>query len=169
MDYLIVGKIVGTHGIKGEVKVKSETSFKEERFKKGSNLYVKENEKMKKIVINSHREHKGLDLITFNNFNNINDVLSFIGLTIYVSKNDLHELDDDEFYYDDLIGLMAFDDEGTIIGSVTDINDVPQGAILVITKENGKRALVPFVDEFIKDVDLKDGKIIIKPIEGLLW
>ena len=73
----------------------------------------------------------------------------------------------DNFYYDDLIGLDAYDNDEKI-GEVVDVMEVPQGAILVIkTKE--KEALVPFVSEFIVDVDINNGKILINPIEGLLW
>ena len=62
----LVGKIIGTHGIKGELKVKSDTSF--DRFSVGNVLYIKlDDHDYKKIVINSHRIHQGCDLITFNN------------------------------------------------------------------------------------------------------
>lgn len=168
MEYLIVGKIVGTHGIKGEVKVKSDTSFKDERYKKGSILYLDFQNKKEQIKIDSHREHKNMDLITFNGYNNINDILKYVGCDVLVKKEDLKELEDGEYYYDDLIGLMAFETSGKKIGEVIDINEVPQGIILVIEKEDGKRALVPFVPYFIKDVDLEEEKIIIEPIEGLL-
>ena len=67
----LVGKIVGTHGIKGELKVKSDTSFN--RFEKGNKLYI---DKTQEIVINSHRQHKGMELITINNLNNINAYVS---------------------------------------------------------------------------------------------
>ena len=66
----LVGKIVGTHGIKGELKVKSDTSFN--RFEKGNKLYI---DKTQEVTINSHRQHKGMELITINGLKNINDVL----------------------------------------------------------------------------------------------
>ena len=69
----LVGKIVGTHGIKGELKVKSDTSF--DRFKKGSKLYI---DKKEEITVNSHRQHKGMELITINGLKDINDVLCYV-------------------------------------------------------------------------------------------
>lgn len=168
MKYLEVGKIIATHGIKGEVKVSLSTSFPYERFEKGNVLYINEANKYIPITINTFRIHKGLGLVTFNNITNINNVLEYVGKNIYVDKETLEELDDDSFYFDDLIGLTAYTENDELIGEVSDILDVPQGAILVIKKENKKEALVPFVEEFIKDVKLNENKIIITPIEGLL-
>lgn len=158
----LVGKIVGTHGIKGELKVKSDTSF--DRFKKGNKLYI---EKEEEITINSHRQHKGMELITINNLTNINDVLCYVGKDLYVPHN-REELEDGEFYYEDLIGLDCYDSKDNLIGTVVDLQEVPQGLILEI-KSSAKTILVPFVDEFIVDIDLDNNKLSINEIEGLLW
>lgn len=166
MKLNLVGTIVSTHGIKGEVKVKSDSSF--ERFKKGSILYLKNKGITKEIIIDSHRKHKDLDLITFNGLTNINDVLEYIGFDVYVDVEGLDELEDDEFYFDDLIGLNAFDEAGNKLGIIRDINEVPQGIILELEKLDKTVSYIPFVDEFIKEVDLEEEKIIITPIEGLL-
>ena len=167
MKLNLVGTIVSTHGIKGEVKVKSDSSF--ERFQKGSTLYIKNKDITKEIRIDTHRKHKDLDLITFNGLTNINDVLEYIGFDVYVDIEGLDELEDDEYYFDDLIGLSVFDDDGNKIGIIRDINEVPQGIILEIEKLDKKVAYIPFVEEFIKEVDLENEKVIITPIEGLLW
>ncbi len=93
-----------------------------------------------------------MGLISFNNITNINNVLEYVGKYIYVDKETLEKLDENNFYYDDLIGLIAYTDNDEKIGEVIDILEVPQGAILVIEKSDKKEALVPFVEEFIKDV-----------------
>lgn len=157
----LVGKIVGTHGIKGELKVKSDTSF--DRFKKGNVLYI---EKEEKIVINSSRVHKGMHLITINGLTNINDVLCYVNKDIYV-PHDRSELEEGEFYYEDIIGLDCYNSKGELIGPVKDLQEVPQGLILEIQTKN-KTILIPFVDEFVVEVDLEKKKIQIQEIEGLL-
>ncbi len=157
----LVGKIVGTHGIKGELKVKSDTSF--DRFKKGNILFV---EKEEEIIINSHRVHKGLELITINGLTNINDVLGYVGKNLYVPHN-REELDEGEFFYEDLIGLECYDSKNNLIGSIIDLQEVPQGIILEI-KGKTKTILVPFVEAFIEGIDLEDKKLYINEIEGLL-
>lgn len=167
MKYLEVGKIIATHAIKGEVKVSLSTSFADERFKKGNVLYVYKDKKYEKIVIDSYRMHKGLALISFNGINNINNVLDYVDKTIYVDKVTLPELEEGHYYYDDLIGLKVYDKE-ELVGDVVDLLDVPQGSILVIKTLKGKESLVPYVKEFIKEVDLNNKKIVIESIEGLI-
>ena len=158
----LVGKIIGTHGIKGELKVKSDTSF--DRFKVGNVLYV---EKEYPITINSVRNHKGFTLITVNSFTNINDVLDLVHKEIYVN-HDRKELKDGEYYYEDIIGLDVFDSNNINRGVVNDIIEVPQGLLLEI-KGQEKTSLIPYVKEFIKEINLSEKKIVINEIEGLLW
>ena len=162
MRLLECAKILTTHGIKGEVKIKIITDDLN-RFNKGNILYAGEEKEV--ITINSFRMFKGMGLITFNNITNINDVLKYIGKSIYV---DTDMYDDDSIYYDDLIGCNVFD-KGKLIGICEDVMEVPQGEILVIKLENGKQGFVPFVDEFIKEIDIEKKQIDIESIEGLLW
>ena len=89
MDYIEVGKIVGTHGIKGELKVLSDSDFKSERFKKGNVLYLKINDEYKEVKVSSYRPHKNLDLITINNLFDINEVLKYVNKDLYVKKDQL--------------------------------------------------------------------------------
>lgn len=167
MDLVLLGKIIGTHGIKGEVKVLSDSDFKSERFKIGNTLYLRQKDQNIPITINSYRVHKGLDLITFNDFKNINEVLPFVGLEIYVNYSNQEGLKKDEYYYPDLLDCKVFDRKNNFLGLVSDLREVPQGTILEITYE-GKVSLVPFHREFVLEVDVKNKKIIIEPIEGLL-
>ncbi len=160
----LVGKIITTHGINGEVKVKSETNFP--RFNSQSKLYLEKEKQMIPIHINSHRIHQGIDLITFNDYKNINDVIPYIGCSIY-TEHLSEELKENEYYYEDLIGLNTYNEENHLIGIVNDIIEVPQGIILEIKREKDLK-LIPFVDEFIKEISLDEKKIIIHVIEGLL-
>ncbi|HRT68901.1 MAG TPA: ribosome maturation factor RimM [Bacilli bacterium] len=168
MEYYLVGTIVATHGIKGELKVKIETSFPEKRFEKGNKLYLKNNQSYQEIIISSYRMHKQMALITINHLENINDVLEYVGKDIYVDSLSRENLQENDFYYSEIIGLTVFDEEHNLLGKVSDIMEVPQGEILVITKQDGKEALVPFVGEYVKKIDLEKGLIEISPIEGLL-
>ena len=161
-----VGKIIGTHGIKGELKVKSDTSF--DRFNVGNVLYIKIDENdYKKIVINSHRVHQGCDLITINNMFDINLVECFVGKEVYVKEHN-REKDNVNLYYEDLIGCKAINEKGIELGEVKDLIEVPKGILLEII--NGKkRSLVPYVKELVPNVDIKKKIITIHEIEGLIW
>lgn len=165
--YLEVGKIVTTHGIKGELKVLPDTSFVETRFEVGNVLFIKKGKEFEPVKITSSRFHKNTVLITINNLTDINLVLGYVGLVLYVASEDLEELDENDFYYDDLIGLNAYV-EGEVIGVVEDVVAVPQGELLKIKKLDQTFALIPFVNEFVGEVDIDNKKVIITPIEGLL-
>lgn len=169
MKYLLVGDIVSTHGIKGEVKVNIVTDDLS-RFNVGNTLYILKDNNYEKITISSFRLHKNMALITFNNIKDINDVISYIKLGIYVDKDEAPKLEEGSYYYDDLIGLDVIDinNDNNKIGKVVDVVEVPQGCILRIIKVNGKQALVPYVEEFIKKVDLDNNVIEIASIEGLI-
>lgn len=160
-EMFLVGKIVSTHGIKGELKVKADTSF--DRFNQKT-LYIKKDNKYEEIVINSSRIHKNMSLITINSLNNINDVLEFVGLNIY-TKHNHDELEKDQYYYEDLINKDVYDINKEKLGVVIDILEVPQGVILEV-KTLKKVCLIPFVKAFVKEVD--EEKIVIETIEGLI-
>ena len=167
MKYLLVGKIITTHGIKGEVKVKVETDD-DSRFNDGNTLYVGLSDEniTEKITIDNARYQKDMILLSFNNITNINEVLKYVGMNLYVDIDEVRV--DGEIYYDDLIDCTVFVD-GKEIGKVIDVIEVPQGEILRIKLNSNKTKLVPYVDEFIEEVDIENKKIIINPIEGLLW
>lgn len=161
--YYLVGRIINTHGIKGELKVINESNF--ERFFIGSELYLKKDDKYIKITITSVRVHQGYYLITINNLFNINDVLAYVGLNIYTDKHEA--LKEGHYYFDDLIGCTVFSEDGSKIGIVLDIMENPTQDVLEI--DTGKKiALIPFVEEFIKDVDIENKTIIVHLIEGLI-
>ena len=169
MKYLLVGDIVSTHGIRGEVKVNIVTDDLS-RFDVGNNLYVLKDNVYQKITVSSFRLHKNRALITFNNIKDIIDVVGYLKLSLYIDKDEVPELEEGMYYYDDLIGLDVIDvnNDNNKVGQVIDVVEVPQGCILRIKKTNGKQALVPYVEEFIKKVDLENKTIEIASIEGLI-
>ena len=102
MKYIIIGKIVNTHGIKGELRILSDFKYKDKIFKKGFPLYIGHTKE--KEIINTYRPHKQFDMVTFNNYNNINEVLKYKGEYVFINKEDL-ELNSNQYLNEDLIGL----------------------------------------------------------------
>lgn len=156
MKYVYIGKIVNTHGIKGEVKILSDIDYKELVFKKNFKIYI--GNKKEEEIINTYRKHKIFDMITLNGINDINDVLKYKGLNIYVNKEDIKDVITDEDY----IGLDVYIDK--YIGKVTDIRKGKFQDIIVVNNS----ILIPKVDAFIKKIDFSENKIYINEIEGLL-
>ena len=158
MNYIYIGKIVNTHGIKGEVRIKSDFKYKKDVFKKDFNIYIG-NDKIKQ-TINTYRVHKDYDMVTFNNINNINDVLMYKGLSVYVIKE---ELNIDGILDEDIIGMKVYSDK-KVVGEVTDILKNKAHDILMVDN----KYMIPYIDEFIKKIDVEKKEIYINEIEGLL-
>lgn len=160
----LIGRITSTHGIRGELKVDSLSDF--ERFKPGKTVFIEEKGKYLPFEIESVRQHQNRYLVKFVGKDNINDVLMYKGLDLYVNEKSEEALDDDEYYYEDLIGKMVRTDQGETVGIITSMIEVPQGHLIEVKKTNGKTVLIPFVSFFIDSID--DQMVVIKPIEGLL-
>ncbi len=157
-----IGKITNTHGIKGEVKIYNLSDFN--RFFVGNHIYVIIKGQKKTFEIERVRPQGTLFIVKFKGYENINEILPYKGEFVYTDEKP--ELEKDDYHYDDLLEKEVYNEEHVLLGKVISLIPVPQGHLLEIEKPNGKKSLVPFVDEFIKDI--QDDKIIIRPIEGLL-
>ena len=162
-DFVYIGKIVNTHGIKGEIRILSDFEKKELVFKKGFKLYL--GRKKELVVVNSYRHHKTFEMITMDGYTNINDVLRFKGLYVYFKKEDL-ELNEDEYLDIDLIDSVVFNNDQKI-GIVTDIRKVNLNKLIEIDY-NGKQVLIPYNNEFIIKFDKTKKELYLKEIGGLL-
>ena len=151
MDYIFIGKIVSTHGIKGEVKIISDFFEKDKIFKKGFKLYI--TPLYHEEVINTYRVHKNYDMVTFNGYNDINEILKYIGMGVYIKRSDL-DLKEDEYLLSDLIGYAVYDNN-KLLGKVSGIN-FNNNVLLKIDDI----FYIPFIDEFIEKVDVKTKKIM---------
>ena len=162
MKYVLIGKIVNTHGLKGEVRILSDFKYKDKVFKKDMCVYIGKDKMCEKI--NSYRYHKIFDMITMDGYNNINDVLKYKGEYIFVNKEDL-VLGENEYLNEDIIGLSVYVD-GRLIGIVKKIEKHSVNEILVI-KNDEKNYLVPYNFDIILNIDLKERKMYVKNIVGL--
>lgn len=165
-----VGKIVNTHGIRGEVRVISKTDFPEQRYKVGNVLYLfmPGSNKPIELTVKTHRTHKNFNLLTFEGFENINEVEKFRDGILKVPESQLGELDEDEFYYHEVIGCHVVTTEGLELGKVTEILSPGANDVWVIKSSEGKEILIPYIEDVVKKVDVKEKVILIQPMEGLL-
>ncbi|MDD3478631.1 MAG: ribosome maturation factor RimM [Candidatus Izemoplasmatales bacterium] len=166
MNYVLVGKILSTHGLKGELKVLSSTDFKVERYGVGKTVFVKSEDGFSPFQVVTYRSHKGLDLISFQGYQDINLVNSFLGKEIYGIDIPRKHLKKNEYHIQDLIGLEVFQ-SNVQVGKIEDVRMYPAGDYLVI-KTASDTKLVPFRDEFVLHVDLTHHRVEIVEMEGLL-
>ncbi len=167
MTYIPIGTITKPHGIKGALRVKTDSDFKETRYRPGAVVFLNCKGEHRPLTIQSHSEKGTMDIIKFEEFDHISEVENLRGCTLEIDEESREKLDEDSFYFDDLIGLSVYQ-EGILKGRVKSIQDIPQGALLRIEKEKGGEALVPFLKVFIEKVDLDAGEIHVHEVEGLL-
>ncbi|WP_108669720.1 ribosome maturation factor RimM [Peribacillus acanthi] len=167
-----VGKIVNTHGIKGEIRVISKTDFADERYKPGNKIFIFSDDQGKQapieVTIASHRQHKNFDLLTFEGFYNVNEVEKFKNSLLKVPESFLGELEEGEYYFHEIIGCSVETTEGEELGKIKEILTPGANDVWVINGKNGKEILIPFIQDVVKNVDINSKKIIIDPMEGLL-
>ena len=161
MTLIKIGKIVNTHGIKGELRLLSKFPYKDKVFINNMKIYI---DKKDIEVINTYRKHKNFDMITLKGYSNINEVLKYKGKYVYVDNNDI-VLDNNKYLDEDLIGLnVIYEDNDK--GIITDIERYDK-TVLFNIKGNDKEYLIPYNDNLIYKIDINDKKIYIKDIKGL--
>ncbi len=153
-NYILVGKIINTFGIKGELKLNSNFEYGDRVFKSNNKLYITEN-KIEEII-ESVRIHKGYYLITFKNYNNINEVLKYKGSNIYINRDDLN-LNEDEYLYSDLIGYEVYDNND-LLGVVKSYQMNNKYVYLEVFGDN--KFLLPLIDNYIIKIDKDNKKIL---------
>lgn len=161
MEYIYVGDVVNTHGLKGEVRLVSNFEYKKRIFKKNFKLYIGRSKE--EVIINTYRVHKDYDMLTFVNLNSIDDVIIYKGDKVYINRADLKIKG---YFNEDLIGLEVYSLD-KYLGKVEYIMKNKAHNILVVT-EGEKKHLIPNIPEFVTKIDLDNHRIEIKEIEGLI-
>ena len=164
MTYIAIGTITKPHGVKGALSIKTDSDFKTERYAKGNTLYIQHKSTYLPVTVKGFFEKGSVDVLSFNEFDNINQVEAYRGCTVYVLDSDRKALEEDTYYYSDLMGLKVLTTE--LIGVVSEVRTYPQGEVLVVKRENQKDVLIPFRKEFIKEVT--EEAIYLIEWEGLL-
>ena len=167
MSEINIGILVNTHGLKGEVKVKPMTDFAEIRFAKGSKIHIQYEDKLEEVTIQYAKWAKQLLIVKFKEYNDINLVEKFKGSTLSIDEANLHELEEDEAYFFELVDCEVYDEDNHYLGSVSEVIETNANAVLRVS-DGEREFLVPFVNAFVKDFVREEAKIIIKLVDGLL-
>lgn len=160
MNYIYIGKIVNTHGIKGELRIISDFPYKDQVFKSNTKIYIGKKKELE--IIEKYRFHKIFDMIVLKGHYDINEVLPYKGKDVYIDRE---ETKIEGMLEEDYIGLNVYSNnvlKGIIIGI---LKGVKQENLII--ENNNKKYYVPKVDAFIKKIDLENKTIEIEEIEGL--
>ncbi|WP_088809534.1 MULTISPECIES: ribosome maturation factor RimM [Listeria] len=165
-----VGKIVNTHGLMGEVRVISRTDFASERYRTGNKLflYLKNENTPIELTVRSHRVHKNFDLLTFEGYTGINQVEKMKEGILKVPEEALGELEENAYYFHEIIGCHVRTSDGLLLGEITEILTPGANDVWVVKPERGKEMLIPYIADVVKKIDIGSKEIVIEPLEGLL-
>lgn len=163
-DYLIVGEIVGSFGIKGEVKLHPETEFPE-RFKPGASVWVGADKT--EYTIEGARTHSPHILLKLKGVNDRDAAERFRRSIVYIPISQAVPLEEGAFYHYQLIGLRVFTDKGQDLGTVAEILITGSNDVFVVKGKMGE-VLIPVTKEVIQSISPEEGRIVIVPIEGLI-
>lgn len=160
MEYLYIGKLVNTHGIKGEVRLLSNFRHKDKVFVKGFKFYV--GKEKKEYTVETYRRHKNFDMVLFKDNYDINLVEHLKGSFVYINKSDL-KLEKNVFLSIDLIDFDVIINDKRV-GVIKEVIDTPANEVLVLDNN----VMIPYVSAFIKKIDKENKRVIVNNMKGLL-
>lgn len=166
-EYLEIGQIVNTFGIKGMVKVKPFTDDIT-RFDRLEKVYVETHKSKKQYEIEEVKYHKDMVLIKFKGIDKIEEAEFLKNAYLKVNRKDEPELEEGTYYIVDLLGLDVYSDEGNLLGKLDDIFNNGSTDIYVVKNELGKQLLLPAISDVIKEINLEEEKIVVHILKGLI-
>ncbi len=165
-QFLQVGVISSTHGIRGEVKV-FPTTDDPVRFKKLKNVLLDTGREQLELEVQSVKFFKQFVIVKFKGIDNINDIEMYKGKRLLIPREDAVALGKDEYYIADLIGMEVFTEEGRF-GVLKDVMETGANEVYIIASDEHGEVLVPAIRQCILDVDIKEKKMKIHLMEGLI-
>lgn len=160
MNKIYIGKVVNTHGIKGEIRILSNFEYKDKVFKVNNKLIIGD----KTYEIKSHRIHKGYNMVTLDDYNNINDVLFLLKKDVYFNEEDLL-LDNNQVLDSELLTYSVVNNRGEV-GEVLEVFFASEKNKIIRVKFN-KEYLIPYNSPMIKEINKNKKELVIELLEGM--
>lgn len=165
-ELLQVGVITTTHGVRGEVKV-FPTTDDPARFKKLKDVILDNGKVKKDLEIENVKFFKNMVILKFKGLDNINDVERFRQAKLFVTRENAVELEEDEYFIADLIGIKVTSDGGEELGIIKDVLQTGANDVYVIAKENTPDLLVPAIHDCVLAVDVEAQTMTVHLLDGL--
>ena len=169
MEYLALGTIIDSHGLDGTLKVFSSTNYAEERYQEGNRvfLYDPNTKERKEFTVEDYRPSSRVDLVTLKEITTPEEAKKYKGFEIQIIK-DRNDLEEGYYFYSDLRGCTIVDKDGKEYGIVKEVEEFPAQITLRVKRNNQKDFFVPFIKQFILNVDIENKKITVDIVEGML-
>ena len=165
-QFLQVGVISSTHGIRGEVKV-FPTTDDPMRFKKLKKVFLDTGRERLELEVQSVRFFKQFAIVKFKGIDNINDIERYKGKGLFVPREDAVPLGEDEYYIADLIGMEVFTEDGHF-GVVRDVMETGANEVYIVESDKHGEVLIPAIRQCVLDVNVEEKKMKIRLMDGLI-
>ena len=167
-EYIEVGQIVNTHGVRGEVKVYP-TTDDVMRFKKLDKVILDLGRgETRELKIRQVKFFKNMVILKFDGVDTMNEVEGWRQKDLLITRDQAIPLEEDEFFITDLIGLNVVTDEGETLGTLTDVMETGANDVYCVKTPEGKELLLPAIRDCILDVDLGKEEMLVHVLRGLL-
>ncbi len=163
--FLVIGKLLHPHGLRGEILMKVITDFPE-RLKPGNRVFV--GEEHQPIIVRGRRPHKQNLLMAFDGYGSPEAVGALRNQFVYVSTAELPSLPPGEYYHHQLIGLLVISDDGRELGRLVEILTTQANDVYIIHRSSGPELLLPGIADVVKQIDLEGGRMLVHLLPGLL-
>lgn len=165
--YLEIGQIVNTNGLKGFLKVKPLTDDIT-RFEKLKTIYIQKAKELIGFKIQEVKYNKQSVLLKLEGIDDITEAEKYNNFYIKISKENAVELEKNSYFIVDIIGCQVYTDENEYLGNVVDVFQTGSNDVYTLKNSEGKEILIPAIKEVIKNVDIKNKKIVIHLMDGLI-
>lgn len=166
-DLLRVGVVTSPHGVRGEVNV-FPTTDDMKRFKKLKTVILDMGKEQKTLEIEQVKFFKNMVILKFKGIDNINEVEAFRKKDLLVTRDQAVKLEPGENFIADMIGLNVVTDEGTVLGTLSDVMQTGANDVYCVRTGEGKEVLLPAIKDCILNVDLEKQEILVHILDGLL-
>lgn len=168
MEFLALGYISGTHGLDGTVKLVSTSDFAHERYTEVKNFYLFSKSGVRTpVTLVSFKMSGELHYLKFAEFTTLEEAQLLKGSLLQIKKEDAL-MPEGFYFFSDLVDCEVYDERDVLLGKVIKVEEFPAQITLRVRQNNDKEFFVPFIEQFIIDVDISKKKIIIKVLEGLI-
>lgn len=165
-NQLEAGKIINTHGLRGEVKIVTWTDYPEV-FEEIEFLYVHKKTGDERLDVKNVKYQKNNIIVKFAQINSIEEAEKYKNMILYVDRDQMPPLPDGMNYIVDLIGLEVYNEEGVKVGVIADVFNTGANDIYDVKREGKKNLLLPVIDDCVKEIDTENGRVIVNVMEGL--
>jgi len=166
-ETVLLGKVVSTHGIKGQLRIAVYSGEFETILSLSSLILKGPDGRMETFEVTASAVHRKKLLVALKGYGSIDQVQHLVGSEIYATRAQMPELTEGEFYWCDLLGLTVMTLEGELLGRLAEIIATGSNDVYVV-KNDGREYLIPALEDVVLDIDLDKGKMTISPPEGLL-